>query len=72
MAGTVYNDKEGQAEAMGRLAAALVSGSGFSEIEFENEKYIYLPYSKVTGKRGFIYPLRKTAGYGCMLLTGSS
>ena len=48
MAGTVYNDKEGQAEAMGRLAAALVSGSGLSEIEFVNEKYIYLPYSKVT------------------------
>lgn len=48
MAGTVYNDKEGQAEAMARLSAALVSGKGMSEIEFEKDKYIYLPYSKVT------------------------
>ena len=48
MAGTVYNDKEGQAEAMAKLTEALVSGSGLSDIEFENEKYIYLPYSKVT------------------------
>lgn len=48
MAGTVYNDKEGQAEAMAKLIEALVSGSGLSDIEFENEKYIYLPYSKVT------------------------
>lgn len=48
MAGTVYNDKEGQAEAMAKLTESLVSGSGLSDIEFENEKYIYLPYSKVT------------------------
>lgn len=48
MAGTVYNDKEGQAESMAKLTEALVSGSGLSDIEFENEKYIYLPYSKVT------------------------
>ena len=38
MAGTVYNDKEGQAEAMAKLTEALVSGSGLSDIEFENEK----------------------------------
>lgn len=48
MAGTVYNDKEGQAEAMAELAAALVTGEGMEEIEFENGKYIYLPYAKVT------------------------
>ena len=48
MAGTVYNDKEGQAEAMAKLAAALVSGEGLEEISFENEKYIYLPYEKIT------------------------
>lgn len=48
LAGTVYNDKEGQAEAMAKLAAAIVTGEGMDEIEFENEKYIYLPYSKVT------------------------
>ena len=29
-------------------AAAIVTGEGMDEIEFENEKYIYLPYSKVT------------------------
>lgn len=45
--GTVYNDKEGQAEAMAKLAEALVSGEGMDEIAFENQKYVYLPYSKV-------------------------
>lgn len=48
LAGTVYNDKEGQAGAMAKLAVALISGEGWDEIEFKNEKYIYLPYSKVT------------------------
>ena len=48
MAGTVYNDKEGQAEAMAKLAAALVSGEGMDEIPFEDEKFIYLPYEKIT------------------------
>lgn len=45
--GTVYNDKEGQAEAMAKLAEALVSGEGMDEIAFENQKYLYLPYAKV-------------------------
>ncbi len=48
MAGTVYNDKEGQAEAMAKLAVAAVTGEGMEDIAFENEKYIYLPYQKVT------------------------
>ena len=48
MAGTVYNDKEGQAKAMAELAAALVSGEGMEDISFINEKYIYLPYEKIT------------------------
>lgn len=48
MAGTVYNDKEGQAEAMTKLAVAAATGEGMEDIEFENEKYIYLPYQKVT------------------------
>lgn len=48
MAGTVYNDKEGQAAAMAKIAAALVSGEGMEDIEFEKEKYVYLPYTKVT------------------------
>ena len=48
MAGTVYNDKEGQAEAMAKLAVAAATGEGMEDIEFENEKYIYLPYQTVT------------------------
>lgn len=45
--GTVYNDKEGQAEAMAKLAEALVTGEGIEEIPFENQRYLYLPYAKV-------------------------
>lgn len=48
MAGTVYNDKEGQARAIAKLSAALVIGKEAEEIKFTNENYIYLPYSKVT------------------------
>lgn len=48
MAGTVYNDKEGQAKAMMELAAALVTGEGMDKIELERERYIFLPYSKIT------------------------
>ncbi|EOS75251.1 hypothetical protein C817_04386 [Dorea sp. 5-2] len=48
MAGTVYNDKEGQAKAMMELAAALVTGEGMDKIELEKERYIFLPYSKIT------------------------
>ena len=48
LAGTVYNDKEGQAEAMAKLAVALVADQDMSELSFENNKCIYLPYSKIT------------------------
>ena len=48
LAGTVYNDEEGQAAAMAKLAIALVTGQGMEEIKFRNERYIYLPYFKVT------------------------
>ena len=48
MAGTVYNDKEGQAKAMMELAAALVTGEGMDKIELEKERYIFLPYSQIT------------------------
>lgn len=48
MAGTVYNDKEGQAAAMAALAAASVTGEGMEEIEFQNGNYVYLPYAKIT------------------------
>lgn len=48
VAGTVYNDRDGQAEAMVKLTAALITGEGMDEIAFEKERYIYLPYEKVT------------------------
>lgn len=48
VAGTVYNDKDGQADAMAELAVAIVSGEGMEKMKFKNGKYIYLPYSKVT------------------------
>lgn len=48
MAATVYNDKEGQAKAMAQLAFAVVTGDGMDTIKFENQRYIYLPYQKVT------------------------
>lgn len=46
--GTVYNDKEGQAEAMAELSVALITGEGMEKLSFKNERYIYLPYYKVT------------------------
>lgn len=48
MWGTVYNDKDGQAEAMARLAVAAITGDGMDGLDFEKERCIYLPYSKVT------------------------
>ena len=48
MAATVYNDKEGQAKAMAQLAFSVVTGDGMDTIKFENQRYIYLPYQKVT------------------------
>lgn len=48
LSGTVYNDKEGQALAMAKLSVALVSGMGIEDIDFENDKYVYMTYSKVT------------------------
>lgn len=48
LTGTVYNDKEGQAEMMAKLAAALVSGEGMEDLPFENDRYLMVPYFKVT------------------------
>lgn len=48
MIGTVYNDKEGQADGMLNLAFALATGEGWDDIELESERYIRLPYQKVT------------------------
>lgn len=47
LAGTVYNDKEGQAEAMLDLAYALSVGGDLNELNLEGGKYIRLPYTKV-------------------------
>lgn len=47
MAGTVYNDKEGQAKAMLELAFALATDGDLSELPLEKHKYIRLPYEKV-------------------------
>ena len=48
MIGTVYNDKEGQAKGMLDLAFALATGEGLEDIELESNRYIRLPYQKVT------------------------
>ena len=48
LAGTVYNDKEGQAKAMAELCWALITGDGMEELKFQKERCIYLPYAKVT------------------------
>lgn len=47
MAGTVYNDKEGQAEAMLELAYRLAFGEDLSGLELQDGKYIRLPYVRV-------------------------
>ncbi len=47
MVGTVYNDKEGQAEAMLDLAYELSVDGDLSGLDLEDGKYIRLPYSKV-------------------------
>lgn len=61
LAGTVYNDKEGQAEAMADLAEAICLGEGLEKIKFENGRYIYLPYEKVTKENVAEFRSRKTA-----------
>lgn len=48
IAGTVYNDKEGQARAMAELALRLMAGEDLADLDLRNGRYIYLPYFKVT------------------------
>lgn len=50
LSGTVYNNKERQAEAMAKLVVAIVSEdeNEMEKIPLKNDKYIYLPYFKVT------------------------
>ena len=50
LSGTVYNDKEGQAAAMARLAVALVTGEGMEDLEFARSRCIYLPYKRITAE----------------------
>ena len=50
LAGTVYNDKEKQAEAMAKLVFAVVTEKGMKDIPLENDKYIFVTYSKITTK----------------------
>ena len=50
LAGTVYNDKEKQAEAMAKLVFAIVTKQGMKDIPLENDKYIFVTYSKITTK----------------------
>ncbi len=45
--GTVYQDKEGQAMQMAKLAVDLFRGNSLTQYEFQNGKYIILPYQKV-------------------------
>ena len=46
--GTVFNDRQGQAEQIARLATDLFKGNALSGYDFVNERYIFLPYQKVT------------------------
>lgn len=46
--GTVYNDKEGQASRISGLALSLFLGGVLPDSDFENGRYIFLPYHKVT------------------------
>ena len=53
MAGTAYNDKEGQAEAMLKLAFVLSekdpdSGLTLEDIPLQDENYVRMPYYRVT------------------------
>ena len=45
--GTVYNNKEGQAEKMFDLAFCLATGKSLEGLELENGKYIREPYTKM-------------------------
>ncbi len=45
--GTVYNDKEGQAENIARLAVALGTNSKLDGFDFEDERYISVPYKNL-------------------------
>ena len=45
--GTVYQDKEGQALQMAKLAVDLYKGNALTQYDFQDGKYIILSYQKV-------------------------
>lgn len=45
--GTVYNDKEGQAVQIANLALDLFQNNSLAHYNFQDERYIFLPYQKV-------------------------
>lgn len=47
ISGTVYQDKEGQAEKMFTLAYCLATEQPLDDLGLEEEKYIFLPYQKL-------------------------
>lgn len=49
--GTVYNDKEGQAEKMFDLAFCLATGKSLDGLGLEDGKYIREPYTKMEGAK---------------------
>lgn len=55
MAGTVYNDKEGQASAMLELAVRLYRGESLKGMSNMEGHYIRLPYRKVTAENVHIF-----------------
>ena len=55
MAGTVYNDKEGQAKALYELAYDLATHTDISDVGLTDAKYIRLPYTKVTIENVYDY-----------------
>jgi ABC-type sugar transport system, periplasmic component len=48
MTATVYNDKEGQANIMLNLAYSICTGGDINKLHLDENKYIRLPYFKVT------------------------
>lgn len=48
MAGTVFNDAQGQAKSIADLAMRLAKGMSLAPLHMEQEKYIFLPYQIVT------------------------
>ena len=61
MAGTIYNDKVGQARAMEELAYTLTSGGSLDKMQLpdgvamQDNKYIRLPYEKVDREKAEEY-----------------